>query len=201
MTPLGVALQRISEGLQRASVSFALVGGLAVSVRVEPRFTRDIDLAVAVASDAEAEALVRRLASEGWRVSAVIEQEAVNRLATVRLDAPRDVDTAAVVDLLFASSGIEPEMAQDAELLEVLPGVTLPVACVAHLIVLKLLARAPARPQDEADLAALLDVAGEEDLRIARRLAQLIVERGYHRGRDLVAELESAASSSDAGGG
>ena len=150
--------------------------------------------------DAEAEALVRRLASEGWRVSAVIEQEAVDRLATVRLDAPRDVNTAEVVDLLFASSGIEPELAQDAELLEVLPGVTLPVACVAHLIVLKLLARAPARPQDEADLTALLDVADEEDIRIARHLAHLVVERGYHRGRDLVSELESAAPQADASG-
>jgi hypothetical protein len=77
MIPLGIALRRISAGLQRASVSFALVGDLAVSVRVEPRFTRDIDLAVAVASDVEAEALVRALANEGWRVSAVVEQEAV----------------------------------------------------------------------------------------------------------------------------
>jgi predicted nucleotidyltransferase len=193
MIPLGIALRRISAGLQRASVSFALVGGLAVSVRVEPRFTRDIDLAVAVASDVEAEALVRALANEGWRVSAVVEQEAVGRLATVRLDAPHDVDTAAVVDLLFASSGVEPELAQDADVLEVLPGVTVPVARVAHLIVLKLLARSPARPQDEADLVALLDVADGGDLEIARRLAQLVTERGYHRGRDLVAELESAA--------
>ncbi len=45
MTPLAVALQCISEGLQRASASFALIGGLAVSVCVEPRCTRDIDLA------------------------------------------------------------------------------------------------------------------------------------------------------------
>jgi predicted nucleotidyltransferase len=193
MIPLGIALRRISAGLQRASVSFALVGGLAVSVRVEPRFTRDIALAVAVASDVEAEALVRALANEGWRVSAVVEQEAVGRLATVRLDAPHDVDTAAVVDLLFASSGVEPELAQDADVLEVLPGVTVPVARVAHLIVLKLLARSPARPQDEADLVALLDVADGGDLEIARRLAQLVTERGYHRGRDLVAELESVA--------
>jgi len=192
MIPLGVALRRITDGLQRVAVPFALVGGLAVSVHVEPRFTRDIGLAVAVAGDAEAEALVSALAIEGWRVSAVVEQEAVNRLATVRLDVPHDVDTAAVVDLLFASSGIEPELARDAELLEVLPGVTLPVACVAHLIVLKLLARSPERPQDQADLVALLDVANDEDLRVARDLAQLVVERGYHRSRDLLAELQSA---------
>jgi predicted nucleotidyltransferase len=193
MIPLGVALRRIIDALQRVSVPFALVGGLAVSVRVEPRFTRDVDLAVVVASDAEAEALVSALVTDGWRVSAVVEQEAVNRLATVRLDAPHDVDTTAVVDLLFASSGIESELVRDAEPLEVLPGVTLPVACVAHLIVLKILARSPERPQDDADLVALLAVATDEDLRVARGLAQLVVERGYHRGRDLLAELRSAA--------
>jgi predicted nucleotidyltransferase len=193
MIPLGVALRRIIDALQRVSVPFALVGGLAVSVRVEPRFTRDVDLAVVVASDAEAEALVSALVTDGWRVSAVVEQEAVNRLATVRLDAPHDVDTTAVVDLLFASSGIESELVRDAEPLEVLPGVTLPVACVAHLIVLKILARSPERPQDDADLVALLAVASDEDLRVARGLAQLVVERGYHRGRDLLAELRSAA--------
>jgi hypothetical protein len=43
-------------------------------------------------------------------------------------------------------------------------------------------------------LVALLDAADEDDLRIARRLAQLVVERGYHRGRHPVAELESAAT-------
>lgn len=44
-----------------AHIPFALVGGLAVSARTEPRFTRDADLAVALASDAEAEALIREL--------------------------------------------------------------------------------------------------------------------------------------------
>jgi hypothetical protein len=80
VTGLGVALERISVALHDASVPFALVGGLAVSVRAEPRFTRDVDLAVAVTDDAAAEALVRRLAGDGWRVGTVIEQEAVERL-------------------------------------------------------------------------------------------------------------------------
>jgi hypothetical protein len=48
----------------RAGVRCALVGGLAVSARTEPRFTRDADLAVAVASDAEAESLIRALYAE-----------------------------------------------------------------------------------------------------------------------------------------
>lgn len=191
MTELGAALERISFALHEASVPFALVGGLAVSVRAEPRFTRDVDLAVAVPDDAAAEALVRGLATDGWRLDAVIEQEAVDRLATVRLGAPHDLDTAAVVDLRFASSGIEPELTNEAEGIEVLPGVSLPVARVGALIVLKLLARAPERPQDEADLQALLAMADPSDLATAHRLAQLVETRGYHRGRNLVAELET----------
>jgi hypothetical protein len=39
-----------------------------VSVRAEVRFTRDVDLAVQVSSDAEAEAVVSRLAGNGYHV-------------------------------------------------------------------------------------------------------------------------------------
>jgi predicted nucleotidyltransferase len=189
MTPLGAALQRIAERLQRESADFALVGGLAVSARTEPRFTRDIDLAVAARTDADAEALVRALTQDGWVVGAISEQEAVDRLATVRLEPPNEIDTSAVVDLLFASSGIEAELVRDAEPLEVLPDVIVPVATNAGLIVLKALAAGPTRPQDEVDLAALIAVANDDDRAEARRLATLVVERGFHRGRDLVTEL------------
>jgi hypothetical protein len=51
-------LCRASADLETAGVRFALIGGLAVSARVEPRFTRDLDFAVAVEGDADAEALV-----------------------------------------------------------------------------------------------------------------------------------------------
>ena len=43
---LGDSLRELSEVLL---ADWALVGGLAVSTRVEPRLTRDIDIAVAVA--------------------------------------------------------------------------------------------------------------------------------------------------------
>ena len=46
-----------------------------------------------------------------------------------------------VVVLLFASSGIEPEIVQMAETLEVFPGRRLKIARPGHLIAVKLLAR------------------------------------------------------------
>jgi hypothetical protein len=127
---------------------------------------------------------------DGWTVDAISEQEAVDRLATVRLQPPDEIDTAAVVDLLFASSGIEAELVGDAETLEVLPEVVAPVATAAALIVLKALATGPTRPQDDVDLAALIAVATDDERVRARQLATLVVERGFHRDRDLVAELD-----------
>jgi predicted nucleotidyltransferase len=72
-----------------------------------------------------------------------------------------------VVVLLFASSGIEPEIVQMAETLEVFPGRRLKIARPGHLIAVKLLARSEARPQDAADLRSLLAVADDAELKLA----------------------------------
>ena len=117
MTSLETALRRINSDLSQARVPFAVIGGLAVSVRTEPRFTRDADLAVALSTDAEAEALIHTLRARHYGIEAVIEQEAVGRLATVRLTLSSE-PRSPVVDLLFASSGIESEVVADAELME-----------------------------------------------------------------------------------
>jgi hypothetical protein len=189
VTSLEAALRQIGADLARTHSPFALVGGLAVSVRTEPRFTRDADVAVALANDAEAEALIRELRARDYRVQAIVEQEAVGRLATVRLtfsSAPR----APVIDLLFASSGIEPEVVADAEPIELLPSLTMGVAQTGHLIALKVLSRDDvSRPQDLIDLRALLRVASLSELGRARDSLALIAARGYHRGRDLMSEF------------
>ena len=83
MTGLESVLRRIDADLKEEQISFALVGGVAVSARTEPRFTRDADLAVALASDAEVEALILRLRQRAYVVGSVIEQAAVGPLATV----------------------------------------------------------------------------------------------------------------------
>ncbi len=64
MNTLIEVVRHTSEALSRAGVSFALVCGLAVSARAEPRFTRDVDLAVAVLGDRYARAPVAELLFE-----------------------------------------------------------------------------------------------------------------------------------------
>lgn len=192
MTPLGKALSRIAGDLAESEASFALVGGLAVSARTEPRFTRDADIAVIVDSDEQAEELVYSLKAAGYSIDTLVEQEAVGRLATVRLSQAGADLSGIVVDLLFASSGIEREVVQNAERLRVLENIVVPVARVGHLVALKVLSRDDVkRPQDLVDLRALLKVASEPDLNMARKACALIAERGYARGRDLQRDFES----------
>jgi hypothetical protein len=170
VTPLSrpeAALRRIAADLRQLDRRFALVGGLAVSVRTEPRLTRDAVTA--------------------------IEQDAAGRLATVRLAVAERPPEGVVIDLLFASSGVEPEIVASADLIEVVPGMSVPVARLGHLIALKVLARDDrTRPQDRVDLAALLARADHVALDEARSSLDLITQRGFHRGRDLPAALDAA---------
>ncbi len=190
MSALELALRRVIRLLSDAGVPFALVGGLAVSVRVEPRFTRDADVAVAVASDAEAEALTVGLVAAGCRLIGTVEQVATGRLATARLLVGSGPE-APVVDLLYASCGIEAEVVADADPLEIFDGMRIPVAATAHLIAMKLLSRDDERrPQDLGDLRGLIGQASTADIARARGAIDLITGRGYHRGRDLAAELQ-----------
>ncbi len=154
MSEVDRALRTIAAHLRRRKVPFALVDGLAVAVRGEPRLTRDADLAVAVASDTEAEALIHELMGEGYRVTAAIEHKLNGRLATIRLTGSTD-ERSVVTDLLFASCGIEHEIVAMSEVVEVVSRLKIPVAQRGHL-------------------------AG----------ARLVVERGYHRDRDVVGAVE-----------
>jgi hypothetical protein len=95
--------------------------------------------------------------------------------------------------LLFASLGIESEIVAAADILAVVPGLTLPVATTGHLLALKVLSRDDrTRPQDVADLRALLRVATPQDLSTARSALALIQQRGFHRNRSLGPELDRA---------
>lgn len=184
LNPVERALERIFAELGEAGVPCALIGGLAVSARAEPRTTRDVDVAVSADSDAAAEQLIFHLQSRGYVVGMLLEQENTGRIATVRLT--RDSERSVYIDLLFASSGIESEIVAAAEELAVLEDVTVRVATRAHLIAMKVLARDDRhRPQDFDDLRALLAEASENELNVVREALALVESRGYNRGRSL----------------
>lgn len=176
---------RVLSALDQENVKGCIVGGLAVSARCDPRFTRDVDIAVVANTDEQAEALIRALAAHGLQIDRLVEQEAVGRLAMARLSTEDGLS----VDLLIASSGIETEIVTNAESLEIVRGVRLLVARTGHLIALKLLSVAPGRETDVADLRNLASIASEDEWNLASEAVTQIHERGFARGRDLVAEL------------
>jgi len=134
---------------------FVVVGDLAVSIRAEARLTRDVDVARSVVDDADADRVISALRGRGYEAGAIAAQEAAGRLSTVRLVRLGD-EAGLVTDLLFASSGVEPEIVEAADDVEVLPGLVLPVATIGHLIVMKLLVRDDRRrPNDADDLRSL----------------------------------------------
>jgi hypothetical protein len=197
---LRAALIRLVTDLQAAQVKWALIGGLAVSARAEPRTTRDLDVAISVAGDPEAERIVSSFLNRGYQVESQLEQQATGRLATMRLRVPGEEAGGVIADLLFASSGIESEVVAASEFLEVMPGLFMLVARTGHLLALKVLAldleRPERRPQDLGDIRELLRVADDEEIQRARLGLDLITRRGFGRTskdgrpRDLRAEFE-----------
>src|SRR5579872_2547852 len=61
MASVESALRQAVSDLNAIRVRWALVGGLAVSARAVPRFTKDLDFAVAVPDDGQAEHVVHQL--------------------------------------------------------------------------------------------------------------------------------------------
>jgi hypothetical protein len=192
VSPLEAVLRRALSDLARAGVRGAIIGGQAVSARREFRFTRDVDFALSVGDDREAERVVAVFLASGYRLLSMLEQTATGRCATARLVPPGESEAGAILDLLFASCGIEPELVAAADSVELYRGLYAPVAKVGHLIALKVLSRNDdTRPQDLVDLRALIVEATLEDLETARSALTLITERGYDRGKSLHTDLDA----------
>ncbi|MEM8712925.1 MAG: hypothetical protein AAGG01_18390, partial [Planctomycetota bacterium] len=86
-----------------------MVGGLALSIRSRPGLTKDVDVAVAVSRDSDAEEVGFALSQAGYTLRAPFESTVTGYVSTLRFNHPDDPENAEepTIDLLFASSGIE----------------------------------------------------------------------------------------------
>jgi predicted nucleotidyltransferase len=184
-------LRLAAADLTELGIRFAVVGGLAVSVRSEVRFTRDVDLAIDVADDARVEALVRDLRPRGYEVIALVEHDEAKRLATVRLRSASGV----TVDLLAASSGIEAEIVKRATPLTIEGIGTVSVAEPEELLAMKVLSMTDRRLQDRLDALRLISHNPAIDLQRVQNNLRVIEQRGYARRQDLRVKLEMLLAS------
>lgn len=139
---LSGAINHIVGWFTTGDIKYCLVGGLAVSFRTIERATRDIDFAISVASDLEAENLIRSLQQIGFAPVELLQRRDSNAISTVRLLSPQFQGI--YLDLLFAASGIEGEVVQTATTIELLPGLQVPAFPHRHEGPLEWAQRAPA---------------------------------------------------------
>ena len=182
-------VHRMTELIRSLGHSCAVVGGIAICLRVRERLTKDIDLAVATRTDREVEALVAPLRRAGFMLRTVLEQTDRGVIATLRFALPGS--SGPDLDLLCASCGIEREIVAGAEPIPLGGGKTLPVAKIPHLIAMKVLAESDHRAMDRADLLYLIQAATTQELAEAEAALGLIASRGFHRGKNLIGVLQS----------
>ncbi len=180
-------LADIAGHLERLERPFALVGGLAVSVRAEVRFTKDIDLAVVVDDDGDFEQLVFGPRGSGYTAVTLVEHKERRRLATVRLESPAGI----IVDLIGSTCGIEREVVERATSIALPEVGELRVARAEELLAMKILSMSERRGQDRIDAVNLLLFNEELDVEAVRDNVRRIMERGFHRGDQLLDKLES----------
>lgn len=84
MRELEAYVREVVTWFNQNKVRFALIGGIAVSFRTIERTTKDVDFAVAVNTDQEAEDCVRSLQTLGYRVETVLEQADQERFEALR---------------------------------------------------------------------------------------------------------------------
>jgi hypothetical protein len=163
-----------------AKVRGAVIGGVAVSLLSEPRYTRDIDATV-VLDDKKWDAFLARAAEFGIRPRA--SDALVFARETRMLLLQHDI-SGIPLDISMGTLEFEQEMIDRALPIRV-GRLTIPVATPEDLIILKAIAQ---RPQDLTDIATILDSQKDIDLaRIHRLVASfaLTLERP-----EISAELE-----------
>ncbi len=183
-------LRRVTNDLHQCGVAWCLVGGLGTSVYVEPRTTKDIDVVVSVPDEQQADNLKGLLLTKGYTNPQLLMHTTPTRRMGWRVFIPPSREANIPLDILVSACGIEQDIVANSSTIEILPGLSLPVASLGHLIAMKVLSQNSfERLQDRVDLLALLRNANENDRKVAERSLKEIANRGFSEGRNLVAEL------------
>ena len=141
-----------SQWLQAEEVPHALIGGLAASLRGQPRVTADVDLVIGV-DVSTALNLLSKLGTTSFQPLFDRADEIVQRAFILPL---RHRDTQIKVDMAIGLSGFEQQVISRATPLEI-AGTSISVATAEDLLLMKLIA---GRPQDDQDIRGIVTAQG-----------------------------------------
>lgn len=181
LQPLAAAILDLETWLSGAGVPHLFIGGVAVAFLAKPRTTSDVDGIVLVPDDGFSEFL-RSAATHGFPPR---HSDATAFARSNRVFLLRHTRSGVDVDLSAGSLGFEQEIVRKARRVTAF-GQSLPIPRAADLVILKAIA---ARPQDYADIAAVLDQNPRLDKKRVLRLVSLFAE--ILKAPELVESIES----------
>lgn len=180
---LSQAIQQTILLLEKEHIRYFLLGGLAVGVTGEPRFTYDVDVDIFVDKRMVA-ALLQKLCAASFRVNVHKAIEDIQQFGTFRVhfgEVP--------IDCILASTALETSALKRAKKKAVIPSCKAYVPSPEDLILLKII---PGRPKDLIDAASIVARHGARlDRPYLERWARTICDeaedfRIWHRLQELL---------------
>ena len=163
--PIRTTLIDVVSLLEQKGVRYVLIGGLAASLRGQPRVTADIDLVIG-ADVARALRLMSSLATSRFEPFVPDFEEVVKRSFILPL---RHRYTGVKVDMALGLSGFEQQLIDRAEKMAI-AGQSVPVATAEDLLLMKVLA---GRSRDDQDIHGIIAARGATmDWDYCRRVAR-----------------------------
>jgi hypothetical protein len=169
--PLQTTLADATGFLVSEGISYALIGGMAASLRGQSRTTADVDLVIDT-DVSEALVLITRLERSAFRPLFDNVAEVVERSFILPL---RHRTTNIKVDMSLGLSGFEQKLIGRAEPLDI-SGTTVSVVTAEDLLIMKILA---GRPQDTQDARGIVAAQShrldwEYCMNVARELSEAL---------------------------
>ena len=150
-----VTIQRLVRELEDNQIPYAIIGGVAVSIRAVPRYTEDVDAVVWV-DDSRRSEFLAQITKRGLRPRA---SDPLGFARKNRLLLLTDED-GVHVDLSFGVLPFEEEMIRNAEPIEIAEGCTASIATARALVLMKAVAW---RSKDLHDIVEIVSVNPDED--------------------------------------
>ena len=186
-------LKKITKDLNSLDIDWALVGAIACSAHTEPRTTSDIDIIITLKEDSKAQqlALIEMFLKRGYTDKEVLMHGNPTYRMGYRLHLPNTIGYKVPVDFLFNTCGIETEIIKSSKELELIPGLSLRIASLGHILAMKILSQNKTdRVRDRTDIYNLLKSGTAEDIALSRVALSLITKKGLNRGKDLLSDLD-----------
>ena len=142
------ALEQISRGLEKLSVGYMVIGGQALLVYGEPRFTKDIDITLGVGVERFSE-ILKLIFEWKWKVLADKPEEFVKKTMVLPC---QDPETGVRVDFIFSFTPYERQAIERANSIS-LGKTKVRFASPEDFIVHKMVA---SRPRDLEDIRSVL---------------------------------------------